>query len=254
MLSTSSLNQRLIVVLQCDLQQPQCARCVKAKRSCEYVKGHIFVLNQEGTHKTKYRKECAISPSTSGWFKSDPSERKSSELAVVERPPLLCVLPPFTYYNAPSPSKILKQGLLASGVAYGRCSGPTAFFGIVSSSLIHSVNTALYSPALACYALWRGRQDGNSTMIDVSHQLYLRGLIATQQALMDDKTARADSTLAACHALGLYEALECPDQSNTAYTWHRRACCRLITLRGPQAHREGLGHELFVNIRIFVVR
>ena len=227
---------------------------MKANRACQYVKGHIFVVNQEGTHKTKYRKECALNLWTSCWSKSGPSNRSWSELSTVERPPVESVLPPFTYYNTPSPNKMLQQGLLASGVAHGRSSDHTAFFGIVSSSLIHSADTALCSPALACYTLWRGRQDGNSTMIDASHQLYLRGLVTTQQALMDEKTALADSTLAACHALGLYEALECPDKSTTAYMWHRAACCRLVRLRGPRAHCEGLGHDLFVNVRIFAVR
>lgn len=242
-----------MTALQCDLQQPQCARCAKAKRSCEYVKNHIFVLNQEGTHKTKYRKEYAIRVSTSACSKSDSLDRKTFE-PPVEQCHYQSVLPPFTYYNAPSPNKMLQQGLLGDGVAYGRYSGPTAFFGIVSSSIVDSADTGLYSPALACYTLWRGRQDGNSTMIDASHQLYLRGLVTTQQALTDNRTVRADSTLAACYALGLYEALECPNESHTAYRWHRTACCQLLKLRGPQAHREGLGHDLFVNIRIFAVR
>lgn len=59
--------------------------------------------------------------------------------------------------------------------------------------------------------------------------------------------------MAACHALGLYEALECPDQNTTAYHWHRAACCELVRLRGAKAHREGLAHQLFVNVRIFAV-
>ena len=81
----------------------------------------------------------------------------------------------------------------------------------------------------------------------------MNGLLATKNALASPKTALDDTTLAACHALGLYEALECPDKSAVAYMWHRAACCQLVLLRGPEAHREGLGHDLFVSIRIFAV-
>lgn len=90
-------------------------------------------------------------------------------------------------------------------------------------------------------------------MLDVSHQLYMHGLKATKNALANPKTALNDVTLAACHALGLYEALECPDKSPAAYKWHRKACCQLVHLRGPEAHREGLGHDLYASIRIFAV-
>ena len=70
--------------------------------------------------------------------------------------------------------------------------------------------------------------DGNLTLIDVSRQMYMNGLLSTKNALADPKTALSDVTLAACHALGLYEALECPNGSTTAYMWHRAACCQLV--------------------------
>lgn len=127
------------------------------------------------------------------------------------------------------------------------------YFGLISSSLVQSAETALYGPALACYTLWRGRQDDNASMIDASRQLYVHGLVSTQRALADVRLAKQDTTLAACHALGLYEALECPNGNATAYQWHRAACCELVRLRGAKAHREGLAHHLFVNVRIFAV-
>lgn len=81
----------------------------------------------------------------------------------------------------------------------------------------------------------------------------MNGLAATKYAVENPKSALDDVTLAACHALGLYEALECPDRSATAYMWHRAACCQLVRLRGPHAHRKGLGHDLFVTVRVFAV-
>ena len=200
---------------------------------------------------TQYRKEYAHSSCAAPRYSGG---NKSCELSVARAKPFSeLYFPPFTYYNAPSPSKVLQQALLASGISYGVHAASTAYYGIISGTLAHSADTSLYTPALACFCLWRGRQDENASMIDAAHQLYLHGLVSTQQALAGNKTAHADSTLAACHALGLYEALECPDNTAIAYMWHRAACVRLVRLRGPEAHREGLGHELFVNVRIFAV-
>ena len=115
-------------------------------------------------------------------------------------------------------------------------------------------DATLYAPPLACYTLWRGRRDRNSQLVDASRQLYIRGLVDTQRVLMDPDSVGSNAALAACNALGLYEALECPDESFTAYRWHRAACSKLVRMRGPEAHRDGIAHQLFVTIRIFAVR
>jgi hypothetical protein len=122
--------------------------------------------------------------------------------------------------------------------------------GMISRSLeLDGLNSA----PLACYAVWRGREDDNPAMIDASRQLYLRALQETQKALSSPEAACTDATLASCNALGLYEALECPDGTELGYRWHRSACCRLLQLRGPAAHRTGFAHVLFLAIRTFGV-
>lgn len=152
---TARLFENIVLILpKCDLRQPECARCLKSKRQCEYSNGHIFVLNVKGGHKTKYRKECAISDLTTLSNETLARSARSEAPARWER--LMIV---------PSVDKIVRQALLASGISYGQDAAHTsAYLGIISSSLVHSADTALYSPALACYSLWRGRQDGNSTV------------------------------------------------------------------------------------------
>lgn len=142
----------------------------------------------EGSHKTKYRKEYA-------GLISCPDGKTAGRLVHQSNALPESAFNPFSYYNAPTPGKVLRQALLASGVSYGERRAGTTYFGIVSSSLVQSADTALYAPALACYTLWRGRQDDNASMIDASQQLYIHGLVSTQRALADDKLARADSTL-----------------------------------------------------------
>ena len=90
-------------------------------------------------------------------------------------------------------------------------------------------------------------------MIDAGRQFYVQGLKDTHSALAVTESAYADSTLAACTALSIYEALECPDGTKSAYNWHRAACYRLIQMRGPAAHQDGAGHHLFAGFRFFGV-
>ena len=149
----------------------------------------LYFRNDEGSHKTKYRKESITFTST-----ACPNVKPPGRLVLHPKATLKTGFNPFSYCNAPTPSNVHRQALLASGISFGERSASAAYFGIISSTLAQSVDTALYAPALACYTLWRGRQDDNSSMIDASQQLYVHGLIATQRALTDVKLAQADST------------------------------------------------------------
>lgn len=140
--------------------------------------------NDEGSHKTKYRKEFKPLDITAA---PDVNTSGQSLLSA-------SAFNPFSYYNAPTPGNVIRQALLASGISYGTRHSFTTYFGLVSSSLVKSADTALCSPALACYTLWRGRQDGNDSMIDASRQLYVHGLVSTQRALSDVQLAKADAT------------------------------------------------------------
>ena len=148
----------------------------------------------------------------------------------------------------------MRDALLAHAISEGNSPASSTFATMIVHSISNGLFGSLHTAPLACYTLWRGRQDHNSALVDASHQLYIRGLVQAQKALMDPASARSDAALATCNALGLYEALECPGNSTAGYRWHRDACSRLVRLRGPKMHRDGFGHQLFISIRLFIVR
>ncbi|KAK5041857.1 hypothetical protein LTR13_002524 [Exophiala sideris] len=83
-----------------------------------------------------------------------------------------------------------------------------------------------------------------------SLKLYNHGLHQLQKALWDPDLMLHDQTLAACIALATYEMSQCPGDSKNAYISHTRGCETLVRIRGPEAHTEGLGHQMFVHFRI----
>ncbi|OAL19704.1 hypothetical protein AYO22_09510 [Fonsecaea multimorphosa] len=87
-------------------------------------------------------------------------------------------------------------------------------------------------------------------LIHESLKLYREALHEVQLALWDRDMMLHDQTLTACVALGMYEMSQCPNQSKHGYISHTLGCQKLIQLRGPEAHMDGLGHSVFVHFRI----
>lgn len=58
-----------------------------------------------------------------------------------------------------------------------------------------------------------------------------------------------DDTLGACHLLEMYEVFECPAYCRSAYLAHYEGLATLIKLRGPEAHRTGMSHSIFLVFR-----
>lgn len=75
-----------------------------------------------------------------------------------------------------------------------------------------------------------------------------------QKALWGGSLIREDETLAACLVLSLYELLECPDNGADAYQNHCQGYLSLVKARGMDAHTDGIGHDLFVGVRLQGVR
>ena len=155
--------------------------------------------------------------------------------------------------KTPSLALPTQQALLSHAIAEGEAHSTTTFSGAIATSLAAGSNGSFCSPLLACYASWLGRRDQNHRVSDAGRELYIHGLEETKRALRGKETVYADATLAACNMLGIFEAIECPEETMTGYQWHRAACYRLVYLRGAEAHREGAAHHLFVNFRIFGV-
>lgn len=246
--------------VKCDLKRPTCSQCAKKNRPCTYERNHIFVNNDEGTHKTVYRKAdgslADSHPPNYKPTKNGTSGDSESVDSIDGFTPGSDSYPPFELvrrWKTPNLCESLQQALVATAIDEGRFSKDYSLFGLLSRSLELDAPGDLYSAPLACYAVWRGRKDGNPNLINASHRFYIQALRATERALRSPTKAREDVTLAACNALGLFEALECPNRTVTGFRWHRDACCRLIELRGPEAHQSGLGHILFISMRTFGV-
>ncbi|KAI9711059.1 MAG: hypothetical protein M1828_001986 [Chrysothrix sp. TS-e1954] len=86
-------------------------------------------------------------------------------------------------------------------------------------------------------------------MVQVSRKLYLMALKRLQESLWNPVLMHKDDTLGASMALAMYEAMESPSQTEKGYLSHVNGLARLIELRGPEAHRTGLGHHIFIAFR-----
>lgn len=109
----------------------------------------------------------------------------------------------------------------------------------------------LSSTAVAASAIGHKFQD--AALVQESHKLYIQGLKQLQRALRDPKLVLEDGTLAACMALCLYEAMECPSGGSGGYFSHRDGLLSLVRARGIHAHSSGAGHQLFLGVRIMGV-
>lgn len=90
----------------------------------------------------------------------------------------------------------------------------------------------------------------DTLLIRQSLNYYIRGLIELQKALRDPSLMREDGTLAACMALSLYEALECPNLGSEGYFNHCHGLIALLQYRGQIVHSSGVGHRLFQGVRV----
>lgn len=104
------------------------------------------------------------------------------------------------------------------------------------------------SAAVAASAM--GHMRGDHALVKQGLNYYIQGLQQLQKALWDPSLMREDGTLAACMALSLYEALECPNLGSEGYFNHCRGIIALIQSRGHKMHSSGAGHRLFLGVRL----
>ncbi|KAJ5688729.1 hypothetical protein N7462_003121 [Penicillium macrosclerotiorum] len=109
---------------------------------------------------------------------------------------------------------------------------------------------ALELSSIAVSAAVVGRMIQNTNLVRESLTYYTLGLRQLQRALNKANLAQEDGTLAACMALSLYEALECPNSASKGYYEHCNGLMALIQIRGAHAHSLGAGHKLFLGVRI----
>ena len=112
---------------------------------------------------------------------------------------------------------------------------------------------ALEASMMAICTAKLGRKYGDRSLIRESHELYHEGLIELQKALWHPALMLHDGTLGASMALAMYEVIENPTETRFGYLSHADGLAKLVHLRGPMAHRDGLAHWIFQGFRFMEV-
>ncbi len=113
------------------------------------------------------------------------------------------------------------------------------------------IKPPVLSTAILCLSTARlAKKKADQSLTQESLVLYTNGLWQVQKALWDPEQMYSDATLAACLLLSLYELYECPAGDKGGYISHCDGCARLVQMRGPLRHTEGLGHTLFLAFRM----
>lgn len=122
-----------------------------------------------------------------------------------------------------------------------------------SLPILSDYTKALEASVLAIATAKLGRVNGNEVLIHESLKFYVNGLWELQKALWDPKLMYKDDTLAACMGLIMYEVVECPDKTLTAWVAHMKGCAKMFEMRGPDTYGSDFGHELFLSFRTIEV-
>lgn len=117
-----------------------------------------------------------------------------------------------------------------------------------------------------------GRATDNQNLVIEGSRFYGKALWELQRALWDERLVYRDETLAASHALVLYEVmlwscasrrdfqvtesqklLESPDNNLSGWVAHTQGLARLIEARGPESYDTPFANMLFSSFRHTVV-
>jgi hypothetical protein len=249
---------------QCDHGRPKCLGCKSKGRDCRYPAAFTFVVNDPGSHTTCYRKprldRQAVPETVYEAHKDTPKAAAVAEHSSEVIPPCttrdVCIVlrEALPILRQVSNMSAMQQQLLSYAVSHFSAKTPAdidllqtwipTLQGFATSS------TPLKASPLACCAAWIARRDHSSSMVDFSRHLYAEGLSEVRTALRVPGATLDDEALGACLSLAAFEVFECPARCRSAYQWHRLASVNLVRMRGAKMHRIGLGHELFLAIRL----
>lgn len=233
--------------IRCSLERPQCTNCVKSNRLCTgYQRERVFLVNQTEYKGPQTAKSGSFSPA------NRPTQSKTLDVPVwkqKQKPSR------HTLGQAPSIIPAHRQQLLAAwlnaSLPSRSVTGPnftpwTAYLAHLPSHT-PALATAITAVTLSRLAALASPDD--RTLQHRSLAAYTTGLWQLQKALWSHTEMYLDDTLAACLLLALYELMECPGGNHIGYVTHQDGAARLVQLRGPERHREGFGHALFVAYR-----
>ncbi|KAK5065389.1 hypothetical protein LTR84_001227 [Exophiala bonariae] len=246
----------------CGQERPTCAQCIKSKRECTGYRDYpVFVTYEKPTPK----------PVSGQVLKSEPPQDSQSKHVARQRHIGLSK----TNSNFPNltPCKVLTSEIatrpFSKQISYKPAYRqqilciymdqivPKVDLGLLKDRMwIESVpclpylTSALESSIMAMCFAKIGDFNGDERFKLEGLQLYHRALRELRMALLHPQLLYDDQTLGACVALTHYEMTECPSDSMQPYLSHVTGCEKLICLRGPEKHRDGMAHKIFAHFRV----
>ncbi|KAJ5641814.1 hypothetical protein N7490_005814 [Penicillium lividum] len=225
--------------IACDQQKPACQRCTRSNRVCGgYEKERVFVLVQPAAEKT----HTFIRPSEQD--KSPQQSPTSAPVTEIQRVSFLETSPAYQLIQSRIESHSLVQAF------FSNCFPPEWVSWITLLGQLPTKAETLEISTVAVAASAIGTMFHMPDLIQQGHRYYTQGLRQLQRSLNDPLLMREDGTLAACMALSLYEALECPGAGSEGYFSHCHGIMALMQARGVHAHTSGAGHQLFLGLRV----
>ncbi|KAF7167585.1 hypothetical protein CNMCM5623_000891 [Aspergillus felis] len=217
--------------IACGQERPRCSQCIKSNRQCAgYQRDRVFVLVQPDSKESTRTTRLEITRAN-----PTPLEQGPGHEIIM--------------------SCNIRQDLLNAFI--GRCLPHPRFRArswykpwLFFLGDIPTRTKVLEFSTLAISAAAIGRRFNDSALVQQSLWAYTRALREMQKALWSGTLRREDETLAACLVLSLYELMECPDNGADAYQGHCKGYLSLVKARGMDAHTDGIGHDLFVGVRL----
>ncbi|CAG7932960.1 unnamed protein product [Penicillium olsonii] len=239
--------------IACDQQKPACAKCIRSNRQCGgYQKETVFVLVQPAAErKHQFIRSTSMSPSSSPWDRDmDWKSSSPATVALSNDSPHSFTETSFAYdlIHKSMESHNLFQAFILNCFPTHLLPDPQSWIPLLGDLSSRVEALEMSTAAIAASAIGRMFHDEN--LIKQGLTYYTRGLNQLQKALRNPDLMREDGTLAACMALSLYEALECPNPGSDGYFNHCHGLVALVKARGQYLHSSSVGHRLFLGVRV----
>lgn len=265
MLVPQILRIQLTLNRQCGQERPICVQCTKSNRECSGYREHpVFV-----TYQTPAAKSLSNQVSKSDLLQDSQPRHVSrqQQVALSKRKSNSTSLHPCKVLTSEVATRPLCQQISYKPAHRQQILGiymdqivPKVDLGLLKERMwIESIpclphlTVALESAVMAMCFAKIGDFNGDERFKLEGLQLYHRALRELRVALLDPQLLYDDQTLGACVALTHYEMTECPSDSMQPYMSHIAGCEKLIHLRGPDRHRDGIAHKIFAHFRVQAV-
>ncbi|KAL2419375.1 hypothetical protein ABEF95_009140 [Exophiala dermatitidis] len=245
--------------IACGLEKPYCHQCIKSKRVCTgYQPYPIFIQHKVPSNTTTKLDVCAERGISASGADQNAGARQivlpNSKYISSDHGGNVQLAMSLDLAGQVDPQPVIRQQLLEE---YLSLHLPAHQLGPMQRRLwlfqlptIPKMSPALEIATMALCMAKMSDVHNDSVLRHESLELYHRGLLQLQKALWDPEQMYDEQTLAACVALASYELSQCPNNSRHGYIIHTAGCEKLIRLRGPEAHKDGLAHQIFVQYRV----